>query len=258
MIDTHAHLYLDEFKDDRDQVIRRSKDAGIDEIWLPGIDVSSLPLMESLYESWPDTFKLFAGLHPCDVGPDFKSQLETIFERLNNGLYTGIGEIGLDLYWDKTYYKEQVEALRMQLDKAVELGMVIIMHVRDASREVMPVIRDYYGSGLKGIFHSYAGDIAQALELTENGFFIGVNGSITFKKSDLATFINQIPLEFIVSETDSPFLCPVPNRGKRNDPTQIPVIISKIAELYGKPFEEVKQIITDNAKRLIMTLTERG
>lgn len=251
MIDTHAHLYLEEFSTDIDQVIQHSKDTGIKEIWLPGIDVSSLEPMIKLAQKWPGYFRIFAGLHPCDVRPGFSEIIETIFESFKTGHYSGIGEIGLDLYWDKSYFELQKEALKMQLDYAVSNNLPAVLHVRDAFAEIMPIIRDYYSRGLKGIFHSYAGDLEQALELTSHGFLIGINGTITFKKSTLATFLNNISLEHIVTETDSPFLSPVPFRGKRNDPSNIPLIITKIAELYNLPVSEIQASCHTNAMRLI-------
>ena len=251
MIDTHAHLYLEEFKTDIDQVIQHSIDTGIKEIWLPGIDISSLEPMMNIAQKWPGYFRIFAGLHPCDVRPGFSQIIDSIIKSFETGIYTGVGEIGLDLYWDKTYIEEQKEALKMQLDFAVTNNLPAVLHVRDAFSEIMPIIREYYSKGLKGIFHSYAGDLEQALELTSQGFLIGINGTVTFKKSSLAIFLKEISLEHIVTETDSPFLTPVPHRGKRNDPTNIPLIITKIAELYNLPASEIQARCHANALRLI-------
>lgn len=251
MIDTHAHLYLEEFNTDIDQVIHHSRDTGIKEIWLPGIDVSSLEPMINLAQKWPGYFRIFAGLHPCDVRPGFEEIIETIFDSFKTGNNTGVGEIGLDLYWDKTYIEQQKEALKLQLDFAASNNLPVVLHVRDAFDEIMPIIRDYYPKGLKGIFHSYAGNLEQAIELTSHDFLIGINGTITFKKSTLAMFLKEISLEHIVTETDSPFLSPVPFRGKRNDPTNIPLIITKIAELYNLPFSEIQSRCQANAMRLI-------
>lgn len=251
MIDTHAHLYLEEFNADIDQVIQRSKESGISEIWLPGINADSLKPMENLASRWPGYFRLFAGLHPCDVRPGFTEIIDKIFESFPTGPYTGIGEIGLDLYWDITHFEEQKEALTMQLDYAVANNFPVIIHVRNASEQIMPIIRNYYSKGLRGIFHSYAGNLEQAIELTNEGFLIGINGSITFKNSTLATFLDKISLDHIVTETDSPFLSPVPHRGKRNEPSNIPIIISKISELYNIPIPEIQSRCYSNAMRLI-------
>lgn len=251
MIDTHAHLYLDAFDEDRPAMIERCRAAGVTEVWLPGIDADSLPAMEALQRAYPGYFRLFAGLHPCDVKQGFQAQLERIEAALETGHYIGIGEIGLDLYWDKTYLNEQLEALRTQLDWAVERRLPVILHVRDAFEAIMPVIRRYYGSGLKGIFHSYAGSLEEALELTENGFLLGINGSITFKRSQQATFLHQLPLASLVLETDAPFLAPVPHRGKRNEPAYLPLVAKCIANAHAVPVETVATTCRDNAKRLL-------
>ena len=252
MIDTHAHLYLKEFKPDIAQVIQRSKDAGIQQVWLPGIDADSLPEMEALSNLYPGYFRLFAGLHPCDVHPDFQDIIHKIEDALKTGKYSGIGEIGLDLYWDKTYIEEQKAALTMQLDLAVTYNCPVILHIRDAFDEIMPIIRTYYAKGLKGIFHSFAGAPEQALELTQQGgFLLGVNGSITFKKSRFAEFLNTIPLEYIVTETDSPYLSPVPFRGKRNESKNISLIVKFIAKLYNISEQEVQSQTQQNATLLL-------
>ncbi|NLT02371.1 MAG: TatD family hydrolase [Bacteroidales bacterium] len=251
MIDTHAHLYLEAFEEDRTAVIERSRAAGINEVWLPGIDADSLPSMEALNKAYPGYFKQFAGLHPCDVKPGFSDHLQRIKEALDTGSYAGIGEIGLDLYWDKTYLNEQLEALRTQLDWAVAMQLPVILHVRDAYEAIMPVIRTYYGSGLRGIFHSYAGSLEEAIELTNNGFLLGINGSITFKKSQQAAFLHQLPLTSLVTETDAPYLAPVPHRGKRNEPANIPLVIDFIAQAYGLPVEKVRTTCLANAQKLL-------
>ncbi len=251
MIDTHAHLYLKEFKDNIKEVVNLAINTGIEQVWLPGIDFESLQSMENLQNAFPGYFKLFAGLHPCDVKENYLEEIQKILAAYTPEKYTGIGEIGLDLYWDKTFFEQQKTALKLQLDFAVENKIPVILHVRDASEEIMQIIRDYYQSGLKGIFHSYAGNLEQALELTKNGFLIGVNGSVTFKNSQLATFINNIPLESIVTETDSPYLSPVPYRGKTNDPSRIPIIINKLSELYKIPATTIKATTKANALKLI-------
>lgn len=251
MIDTHAHLYLDAFEEDRTFVIERSRVAGISEVWLPGIDADSLPAMDALDKTTPGYFKLFAGLHPCDVKPGFAHQLDKIKQALDSGRYAGIGEIGLDLYWDNTFINEQLDALRTQLDWAVSMNLPVILHVRDAFEAIMPVIRTYYGRGLRGIFHSYAGSLEEALELTDNGFLLGINGSITFKRSQQAAFLHQLPLSSLVTETDAPYLAPVPHRGKRNEPAYIPLVIDFIAKAFDVPVETVNAACVANAHALL-------
>jgi TatD DNase family protein len=252
MIDTHAHVYLDEFKDDIDQVVMRSREAGIREIWLPAINAESLKSMDRLAANYPGYFRQFAGLHPEDVGPDFRQQLDIISSALDTGRYTGVGEIGLDLYWNKTTLNEQKEALIAQLNLATTNHLPVIIHVRDAFDDIMPIIRTYYSKGLKGIFHCFSGTLEQARELTETGgFLLGINGSITYKKSAQATFLNQIPLKFIVTETDSPYLPPVPYRGKRNEPRNIIQVIQTLSVMYGLSEAEVRTQCLSNASSLI-------
>jgi TatD DNase family protein len=250
MIDTHAHLYLDVFDEDREAVVERSRKAGIQEIWLPGIDTDSLSSMDDLSNKYPNLFRLFAGLHPCEVNRDFQRQLDGIATAIESGRYAGIGEIGLDLYWDKTYLAEQIKVLTFQLDLALRFDLPVILHVRDAFDEIMHLIRSYYGSGLRGIFHSFAGTYEQALELTDQGFLLGVNGSITFKRSSFAAFLNQLPLTSLVTETDSPYLAPVPYRGKRNEPANISLIVQFMADCFQLPAADICAQSVANAQGL--------
>lgn len=249
MIDTHAHLYLPDFSADLPTVLADALAAGVHQIWLPAIDAPSLCAMEPL-RAHP-AFRFFAGLHPCDVKDDFQNQLSAIKTALDLFDYAGIGEIGLDLYWDKTFFIQQQEALRTQLDWALERRQPALIHVRDAFDQIMPLIRPYYGKGLKAIFHSFAGTLEQAQELTSEGFLLGINGTITYKNSQQATFLNQIPLTSLVTETDAPFLTPVPFRGKRNEPKHIPLVVAKLAELYDLPPAEIDAVTTATALQLL-------
>ncbi|HET9569838.1 MAG TPA: TatD family hydrolase [Bacteroidales bacterium] len=262
MIDTHAHIYLPDFTDDLGTVLSDAYTAGVDQIWLPGIDFDSLSAMESVRAhasvsnsgSMP-TLRFFAGLHPCDVREDYNQQLSLIHSALTSGTplnsYTGIGEIGLDLYWDKTYFTQQQDALLTQLDWAHSRNLPALIHVREAFDQIMPLIRPYYGRGLKAIFHSFAGTLDQALELTSEGFLLGINGTITYKNSLQAKFLSQIPLSSLVTETDAPFLTPVPFRGKRNEPKHIPLVVAKLAEIYSLSPTEIADITTATALSLL-------
>lgn len=251
MIDTHAHLYLDAFDEDREAVVERCRQAGIREIWLPGIDADSLSSMDSLSNNHPGYFRLFAGLHPCEVNTDFHDHLNRITLAIESGHYAGVGEIGLDLYWDKTHLAEQIEALIFQLDLALRHDLPVILHIRDAFAEVLPLIRSFYGRGLRGIFHSFSGTLDQAIELTEQGFLLGINGSVTFKRSALASFLDQLPLTSLVTETDCPYLAPVPLRGKRNEPANIPLIIQFMADRYQLSVSEIRSHCLTNAQGLL-------
>jgi len=254
MIDTHAHLYLDDFTADLPSVLSDALASGVDQIWLPAIDFDSLCAMEPLRASnlgFTSGLRFFAGLHPCDVKADYLAQLAKIQTALDLSSFSGIGEIGLDLYWDKTFFKEQQHALQIQLDWALSRHQPALIHVRDAFDEIMPLIRPYYGRGLKVVFHSFAGTLSQALELTSEGFLLGINGTITYKNSLQAQFLSQVPLSCLVTETDAPFLTPVPFRGKRNEPKHIPLVVAKLAEIYGLSSEEIATITTTTALHLL-------
>ena len=249
MIDTHAHLYLDDFTADLPAVLQNALASGVHQIWLPAIDAPSLCAMEPLRAS--PIFRFFAGLHPCDVKSDYLTQLAKIQTALELSSFSGIGEIGLDLYWDKTYFTQQQHALQMQLDWALERHQPALIHVRDAFDEIMPLIRPYYNRGLKAIFHSFSGTLSQALELTSEGFLLGINGTITFKNSAQALFLAEVPLTSLVTETDSPFLTPVPFRGKRNEPKHIPLVVAKLAEIYSLAPSQIDAITTNTALNLL-------
>lgn len=253
MIDTHTHLYLPEFRTDIEDVLKRAQAAGIKQCWIPGIDADSLSAMDCLYKLMPvpGYFRLFAGLHPCEVKDNFREELGLIRSALLSGKYDGIGEIGLDRHWDLCFFEEQLEAFRIQLDWALEFNLPVLIHTRDAFEQIMPIIRPYYDKGLKGIFHSFAGTLEQALELTkEGGFYLGINGSITYKNSAQKLFLNEIDLQHIVTETDAPYLSPVPHRGKRNEPAYIPLIVEQLAHIYKTSTEEVNTISGGNANCL--------
>lgn len=252
MIDTHAHLYLPEFEEDLNEVIQRAKDQGIEEIWIPGTNAESMKEMERLRTLSPGFFRFFAGLHPEDVNANFREDLKKIRSFLDSRSFSGIGEIGLDLYWDNTFLEEQKEAFTCQLDWAVERDLPVLIHIRKAFEEVMPLIRPYYSKGLRGIFHCFEGSLDQAKELTrEGGFLLGINGNITYKKAKVATFLKNIPLQYIVTETDSPYLTPVPHRGKRNESQYIPLIVQKLSEIYELPVVQIQKQTVLNAHRLL-------
>ena len=252
MIDTHSHLYLPEFEEDLNEVIQHAKENGIEEIWIPCTNFESMQAMEKLRNLFPGYFRFFAGLHPEDIHADFKEELKKIHSLLEANSYSGIGEIGLDLYWDKTHLKEQTEVFTIQLAWAVERNQPVLIHIRNAFDEVMPLIRPYYTKGLKGIFHCFGGTLDQANELTlQGGFLLGVNGNITYKKAPVATFLKNIPLQYIVTETDSPYLTPVPHRGKRNESQYIPLVVQKLSEIYELPVAQIQKQTVLNAKNLL-------
>ncbi len=246
-IDTHSHLYLDEFNEDIPDVIHRARNEYVDKIILPNIDSSFILPLHNLVNRYPDVCIPLMGLHPTHVKENFKKELEIIFNRLDNYPYKGIGEIGIDLYWDKTHLEEQLTVFKMQLTHALQKNLPVVIHARDSFREILDVVKLSEFSGLKGIFHAFTGDKGLALEITRLGFKLGIGGIVTFKNSGLAEVVRHIELEHLVLETDSPYLAPVPYRGKRNESSFVRLVAEKVAEVKGVSLEEVAEVTTRNA-----------
>ncbi|MDD3741619.1 MAG: TatD family hydrolase [Bacteroidales bacterium] len=248
MIDSHCHIYLDEFLNDRSEAINRAISSGITHMVLPNIDNSSINQMTELSSQYPDIFINTLGLHPTSVKSDYKEQLEIIFS--NHILINGIGETGIDLYWDKTYLKEQQESFDYQLDKACNLKLPIIIHSRNSLNEVIDIVKNYVSKGITGVFHCFPGNAEEAKKIIDFGFYLGIGGVVTYKNSNMKEVVSAIPLEHILTETDSPYLTPVPFRGKRNEPYYLKYIIEKIAEIKNCDKNTVNNITTENCKRL--------
>jgi len=249
-VDTHSHIYSEEFSSDRDEVIARALKSGVNKIILPNIDSSTLKPMLDLAGSQPDLFIPLLGLHPTSVKEDFRKELEIMEYWLSKRKFSGIGEIGIDLYWDKNFIREQIEAFRIQIGWAKKGGMPIVIHVRDSFQEVIEVLLEERDDSLRGVFHSFTGTAEQAAQVIDLGFMIGVGGIVTFKNSGLDTVIQQISMQHILLETDSPWLAPVPHRGRRNECAYITAVATKIASLHQIPIEEVARITTQNAQQL--------
>lgn len=251
MIDTHAHLYAEEFDSDRDAVIERAKAAGVTNIILPNIDSSSLDAMLKLEEKHPGLCHAAIGLHPTSVNADYQRELNLIESELKRRPYLAIGEIGIDLYWDKTYAKEQILAFQQQLKWALAYNKPVIIHVRNSFRETMHAMEPFRNRGLRGVFHSFGGTIEEATEIIEfGGFLLGINGIVTFKNSTLGGVIKQTDLRQIVLETDAPYLTPVPYRGKRNESAFLSYTAHQIASLQSISYEAVVKQTTKNALNL--------
>ncbi|HOF98282.1 MAG TPA: TatD family hydrolase [Paludibacteraceae bacterium] len=251
MIDTHAHIYSEEFDADREKVIERALKRGIEHIILPNIDLQSLQPMLQLEASHPDICHAAIGLHPVSVKENFAETLNFLKFKLQQHNYIAIGEIGIDLYWDKTYQNEQIEAFCQQIEWALEWELPVIIHVRDSFKETMQALEPYRNKKLRGVFHSFTGTIEEANQIiTFGGFKIGINGILTFKNSELSKTVSQIETEYLVLETDAPYLSPVPFRGKRNEPAYLSYICEQLALILGKTSEEVEFITTQNAKKL--------
>ncbi len=246
-VDTHTHLYLEQFDNDRELSIQNAINDGVKFFFLPNIDVKSLPLILDLSKKFPNNCFPLIALHPTDVKSDFKTQLAVMEIALKNNKFYGIGETGIDLYWDKTFLVQQKQALDIQCNWALENSLPIIIHSRQSHNEIFDVIKLYKGKSLTGIFHCFSGDYNQAKQIIDFGFLLGIGGPITYKKSTLPEVISKIGIKNIVLETDSPFLPPVPHRGERNESKYVKIIAAKIAEISKSSLDEVAEITTQNA-----------
>ena len=250
IIDTHTHLYLKQFKDDIHNVIQRSKDIGINKFIFPAIDSTHFDDMHDLKNKYPGSIYLMSGLHPTDVKENFKQELEFVVNSLKSHSYVAIGEIGIDLYWDKTFLNEQQEAFEFQIRLAIKYDLPIVIHCRDAFNEIFEILDKENCPKLRGVFHCFTGTLEQAQRAIDLDFVLGIGGVVTFKNGGIDKFLNQIELKHIVLETDSPYLAPVPFRGKRNESSYIIHVVEKLSEIYGLSKEEIAHITTKNAEKV--------
>ena len=250
IIDTHTHLYLKQFNEDIDLVINRSKEIGVKKFIFPAIDSSHFDSMHSLKNKYPDDIYLMSGLHPTDVKEDFKDELDFVVNSLKKHDYVAIGEIGIDLFWDKTYLKQQQEAFRFQIRLAIKHDLPIVIHCREAFNEIFEILDKENCPKLRGVFHCFTGSLKQAKRAIDLGFVLGIGGVVTFKNGGIDKFLNQIDLKYIVLETDSPYLAPVPFRGKRNESSYIIHVVEKLSEVYGLSKKEIADITTKNAEKV--------
>lgn len=248
-IDTHCHLYLDQFSLDREEVVARAAAAGVAKILLPAIDSTTHEAMLATEEQFP-ACQAMMGLHPCSVKDDYRKELDVAAGYFARRKFIAVGEIGLDFYWDKTFTKEQYAAFETQIGWALEYKVPIVVHSRESTRECIEVVQRYAEKGLTGVFHCFSGTIEEARSLTDIGFYLGIGGVVTFKKSGLDRIVEEMGLEFLLLETDAPYLAPVPYRGKRNESSYLPYVISKIAGILSVPEEEVASVTTRNAEKL--------
>lgn len=250
LIDTHAHLYLEQFENDRSDVIARSILKSVEMMLLPNIDKDSFDSMLQVCQQFPQNCFPMIGLHPTSVKEDYEDQLEFMELNLTNGKFVAIGEIGIDLYWDKTFKKQQIKAFREQLNWAKKYHLPVAIHTREAFPMILDLLEDEIDAALMGVFHCFNGSISDAKRIMEMGFLMGIGGVLTYKNSSLPTVIQEIPMEYLVLETDAPFLPPVPYRGQRNESAYIYEIAMKLAELKQLTLEEIASITTENANRL--------
>ena len=250
LIDTHCHLYSEEFEKDIDNIINSATREGVKKFYLPGIDSTVIDKMIALENRFPGKCVAMAGLHPCSVKQNYLEELEIVSGWLKKRPFSAIGEIGLDFYWDKTFVTEQEEAFRTQIDWSLSYGLPIVIHTRNAMQETINIVEEYVPKGVKGIFHCFSGTHDDAEAIIAAGFYLGVGGVVTYKNAGLAEVLTKIGLEHLVLETDAPYLTPVPYRGKRNESSYLKYVVEKLATLKNCSIEEVAEITTENAEKI--------
>ena len=246
--DTHTHLYSEEFNEDRSEMIQRAIDAGVSRFFIPAIDSAYTQSMYALESSYPDRIFLMMGLHPTHVKDNYLDELQHVEEELAKRKFYAIGEIGIDLYWDKTHLQEQQDAFRKQIQLAKKYKLPIVIHGRDAFDEIFAILEEEKSADLYGIFHCFSGNYEQALQAISYNMKLGIGGVVTFKNGKIDQFLDQIDLKHIVLETDSPYLAPVPFRGKRNESSYLVNVVDKLASIYSVSPAEIAAITTDNSK----------
>ena len=249
-IDTHAHIYADECKPDLPEIFRRCEEASVNKIFMPNVDHTSIDKMLELEYRRPQQCYPMMGLHPCSVKKDFERELYIVENWLSKRKFSAVGEIGTDLYWDKSFWEQQKEALIIQINWAKKYQLPIVLHCRESLDQTLDIIEPLQDGKLRGVFHCFSGSAAQAERISKLGFFVGLGGVVTFKNGGLDKVLPDIGLGYAMLETDTPYLAPAPHRGKRNEPAYIPLIASKISELLKCSVEDVQRITTENALKL--------
>ncbi len=251
-VDTHCHLYDEAFDADRDAAVQRAVEAGVTTMLLPDIDSGSTPALDALYNQYPQYFRRMAGLHPTSVKEDFEAEMEHVRRRLEDTQtpFAAVGEIGMDLYWDRTFEEQQREVLRRQMQWADEFNLPVALHIRKAHNEVFGLLRDLNRHAYRGVMHCFGGSVQEAHRAVEMGFHLGIGGVVTFKNATMAEVVKAVPLDRLLLETDAPYLSPVPHRGQRNESSYIPLIAQRIAELRGISLAEVAEATTASAVAL--------
>ena len=250
LTDTHAHLYLEEFKPDSQEMMQRAADAGISKVYLPNIDSTTISDLYNFEEKYHDKCKAMMGLHPCYVKENYMKELDRIYKELCSRPFSAIGEIGLDFYWDKSNKEQQEEAFLSQLKWASELGLPIVIHSRESTAELIELLEANRDKEVRGVFHCFSGNADEAKRIVDLGFYLGIGGVVTFKNSNLSEAINNIGLENILLETDAPYLAPVPFRGKRNESSYLRYIAEFLAKARNIDVSEVAEVTSRNANNL--------
>jgi TatD DNase family protein len=254
-IDTHAHIYSEEFKPDLSEALARAEEARVLKIYMPNIDHASIDGMMEIELKAPKKYISMMGLHPCSVKKGFEKELYLVEDWLRKRKFAAVGEMGTDLYWDKTFWAEQQEAFKIQVQWAKQYELPLVIHCRESIDETIELLKPFADGRLTGIFHCFSGTDEQAKKITEMNFYLGIGGVATFKNGGMDKVIPDLDLNRLVLETDSPYLAPVPHRGKRNEPNYIPLIANKISELKKITMEEVQQATTSNALKIFEPAT---
>ena len=254
LIDTHCHLYASEFDHDRSELISKAIDSGIHQMMLPNIDIGTIPSMNKLTGQFPGHCFAMMGLHPCSVREDYEEDLQQMRTELVNGDYKGIGETGIDLYWDTTYKEYQINAFEQQIEWAKEFDLPVIIHSRESLDLNIEIIAAHQDGHLRGIFHCFGGNEEQARRIDALGFKLGIGGIVTFKKSPLNEVLPKVASGMIVLETDAPYLAPTPHRGKRNEPAFLILIAEKLAEILQLPLKDVADMTSANARAVFTNM----
>lgn len=251
LVDTHCHIYLNDFNQDLDEVLSKARTAGVEKFFLPNIDTTTLEPLHRLVIDHMDVYPM-AGLHPSSVKEDYQSQLAKIYSYLkaNSDKIIAIGETGIDLYWDTSTLEVQISSFKEQIRWALEFDLPLVIHSRNSFNEIAEVLNPLRNTGLKGVFHCFTGDKEQAAWIVDFGFYLGIGGVVTYKKTTLPDVLKHVPLERILTETDAPYLSPMPHRGKRNEPALMVETVKKLSEIYSKSFSELASITWKNAKNL--------
>lgn len=250
MIDTHCHLYVNEFKADIQDVVKRAGDEGVTKFYLPAIDSSEIDNMLTLEAAFPDSCYAMMGLHPCSVKDNYLDELAIVEDWLGRRKFAAVGEIGLDFYWDKSHTVQQYAAFKYQIALSLKYNLPIVIHTRNAMQEAIDVVKEYVPSGVRGVFHCFGGTVEQANEIIDAGFYLGIGGVVTYKNAGLDLILKEISLQHLVLETDAPYLTPVPFRGKRNESSYLKFVAEKLALIKNVSVEEVAKVTTINAEKI--------
>ena len=250
LIDSHCHLYLEDFQEDINVIMQRAEAQGVTKFYMPAIDSSETVRLLLFEKKFPGKCFAMMGLHPCSVKENYRSELQLVEDWLAKRRFAAIGETGLDFYWDKTFTAEQFEALRTQIVWGIQYDLPVVLHTRNAMRETIDVVKEFIPKGVRGIFHCFSGSYEEAKEIIDAGFYLGIGGVLTYKNAGLAEVIAKIGMQYLVLETDAPYLTPVPFRGKRNESSYLKYVVEKLADVKHISVEEVAAISTANAEKI--------